>query len=250
VESHLLPASVYRLLRESGEKNPNPVIIASGGSVSTSIQITKKFLCKECEERFCARGEDYVMSQCCRGPGSFPLRQTLEAACPLGAYSNGVRVYDLDPMLGSRVGEIIYFAASIFWRSAATPWNAGKKKLNRIDLGPYEEQLRRFLLDEAPFPDHVYLSVRVLSEKDPELTALTPHSARRDDCWQHTFAIPGIFFLLFVGRTAPMAIKLASLTTTGTKIAFLGGVRGTNLFKGLLELVRKAPPRGSLKEEV
>lgn len=216
--------------------------------MATSDQVTKQFLCEQCEERLCARGEDYVMSQCFRGPGTFPLREALEAGNPFATLPDGVRVYDLDPIIGSRVEDIIYFAVSVFWRASATAWDVGKKKVNRIMLGPYEERLRRFLVDESPIPEHVYLNMQVLSENDPDPSVLLPFSARVDHCWRHTFSIPGIFFFLFLGRTASEGTTRASLTTTGPKIVVLGGLRGTDLFKGILALGKKAPPRGSLKE--
>ena len=52
---------------------------------------------------------------------------------------------------GDRNGETRYFGASVFWRALTSQWRMLGSRIN-IDLGPYAEPPRLFLIDAAPFP--------------------------------------------------------------------------------------------------
>ena len=83
-DSHLLPKSMYRLLRAPNLKNPNPVhIVRSGTAYATSKQISDYLLCNGCEQRFRREGEDWTMAQCYRDNHTFRLRETLRASVAL-----------------------------------------------------------------------------------------------------------------------------------------------------------------------
>ena len=57
---------MYKILREPGQTNPNPVIVGRDYAYSTSKQLTDYLLCEceECEQRFRRLGEDWVMVNC------------------------------------------------------------------------------------------------------------------------------------------------------------------------------------------
>src|SRR5213593_1799201 len=82
-DSHLIPKSVYKLLRNEAFTNPNPYILGreSGGQKST--QIRQYLLCQDCEQRFSARGESWVIANCWRGEGRFPIQEVLEQSTPI-----------------------------------------------------------------------------------------------------------------------------------------------------------------------
>jgi hypothetical protein len=60
-DSHFLPKSVYRLLRESNNGNNSPVMMSRRVSLQTDYQVKQPLLCSACERRFSENGEAYVV---------------------------------------------------------------------------------------------------------------------------------------------------------------------------------------------
>src|SRR5262245_63849308 len=71
-DSHLLPAAIYKLLRDPQRPNPNPVMVTRKLAGTTSWQVKARLLCDECEQQFSRKGERYVLAQCARR-NQFPL---------------------------------------------------------------------------------------------------------------------------------------------------------------------------------
>jgi len=83
-ESHFLPAAVYAQLRDGDRQNPNPVLVTSRISLTTSRQITGRVLCAECEDRFSKLGEAWVLANMAR-PEGFRIQEAVAATKPIGA---------------------------------------------------------------------------------------------------------------------------------------------------------------------
>jgi hypothetical protein len=45
----LLPAALYKFMKEPSLKNPNPVRLLPGVAVASSHEVRQNFLCTECE---------------------------------------------------------------------------------------------------------------------------------------------------------------------------------------------------------
>src|SRR5438093_112529 len=116
--SHLMLAAVYKLSRIYSRSDPNPVIISKRNSFTTSRQVSAYFLCGECEDKFSRNGERYVLNQCARPNGEFKLRESLGLDSPVCVDAK-FKVYDVTTLLGTRVDQYVYFAASVFWRASA-----------------------------------------------------------------------------------------------------------------------------------
>lgn len=254
--SHLYPAAVYKQLRDTTAKTgPNPVFITHAKAVATSKQATSYFLCSECEHRFSVGGERYVLAQCLRLDGQFKLRELLEAASPLGeavSQTSGspVKIYDAQHLLGSAIDQYLYFAASIFWRASAHSWKIEGKSIDKISLGPYEEDFRRYLLSEAPFPQNARLWVMVASERD-DLTINTvvgPCTVNMGRSHRHKFWIGGIGFVLFLGSDAVKQFDANALNGNGQQRIWLAPWRDDSLFQGILKLSKETTPSGKLRK--
>lgn len=135
--SHLLPAALYKQLREpSAGSDPNPVIVTQHKMVTSSKQISSPFLCADCELRFSANGENYVVTQCAERDGSFKLRELLQGASPLFADDmDQIAIYDVQQLLNTKVDHFLYFAASVFWRASSHRWKIGDAQIDQISLG-------------------------------------------------------------------------------------------------------------------
>jgi hypothetical protein len=144
LDSHLLPAALYKLCRPSKtNRTANPHMVTHQKSVITSRQIKAPFLCAGCEHRLSENGERYVLAQCARPNRQLRLRQKLQATRPVYRDSR-FQIYDVYPLLEDKIGYYLYFAASIFWKAAAHPWKVETESVEPIALDPtYLEGFRR-----------------------------------------------------------------------------------------------------------
>ncbi len=209
-DSHFLPKAFYKRLRDPAEKNPNPVLVTENGTIKTSKQVTDFVLCAECEDAFNWNGEKWVIENCWHSEKEFPILSALASAGPVYSGAAGFRIFAGRAIAGIDIDRLGYFAASVFWRAAAHRWSAiGKTIPTKLDLGPYEEELRRFLLGVAEFPADVSLSVNVNSATilANEYAVLPFLKNRESTHRQYKFLIPGLGFELFVGKAIPASVR-------------------------------------------
>ena len=135
--SHLLPAALYRQLREPSDgSDPNPIVVTRSRAFTSSKQVSSPFLCTDCELRLSVKGENYVLTQCAKRNGTFKFRELLQSASPLCVDDmNQTAVYDVQRLLDTKVDQYLYFAASVFWRASARSWKMGDEQVGKICLG-------------------------------------------------------------------------------------------------------------------
>jgi hypothetical protein len=92
----------------------------------------------------------------------------------------------------------------IFWKASVHSWKKEKGD-PRIKLGPYSDVIRRYLLGETEFPEHVALVVNVSPPERAPLLFTDPVTG--EDKHSHFVYVPGIQFCLMVGRTHTEEIK-------------------------------------------
>lgn len=78
-DSHLIPASMYRIIRKS--QGLDPVFMTAKRIGTSSRQITAHELCWDCEQLFRKNGEDYMSGQVFQG-SEFPLLNRFKFAMP------------------------------------------------------------------------------------------------------------------------------------------------------------------------
>jgi hypothetical protein len=158
-------------------------------------------LCRECERRFDEGGEKWTLANYYRGD-SFRLKETLLSSQPIVPFDGGA-LYTGAGNARIDMDRLCYFAASVFWRGACQKWTILGEDVH-IQLGPYEEPLRKFLLDAAPFPERMALVIRVYSETAFNATASPPRFEFNGNGFhQYGFNVPGIEFRLAVGSKIP-----------------------------------------------
>ena len=203
-ESHFLPAAIYAQLRENSQQNPNPVSMTSRVSLTTSRQITGRVLCAECEERFSRLGETWVLANMAR-PEGFTIQEALVAAKPIAANEN-FAYYSSAAVAAINMDALVYFAMSMFWRASAQTWRNVSGFMEGIDLGPFEEAIRRFLLGDK-FPADTVILVSVWPTRDVLPAAYTPRRGRAPGYHCFNFLIPGLEFKLLTGRQIPEDLR-------------------------------------------
>jgi hypothetical protein len=204
--SHFFPAAAFKIIREEtvrqGYKNPNPAVMNSRALFQSSMQMTAYLLCNSCEQRVSAGGENWVLKNCWRGR-TFLLKSALNAAFPEESHRD-VRIYWASKIPAIDRSALAYFAASMFWRASAYDWWDGATK-SPINLGPYAEDLRQYLLGLTNFPKNCSLTV-VLPDTNIEaekLVQFIPAARRFANCRLYMLHFLGIQFLLFAGKMFP-----------------------------------------------
>lgn len=206
--SHLIPASVYRLLDSPDAPNRNPILISSEVTVQTSQEIRDYVLCRLCEQLLNQEGEQWVVPRLATREKTFPLHDMLAAVAPdvdephIKAYA-GAKI----PCL--HVKNLTHFALGIFWKASVHSWRTGpSSRIPRIELGPYGENIRSFLFCKGPFPDHVGLGITVMSPLVTKMLSCPPREGLKSNGVHHfNFYVPGILFLLAVGKGATEETK-------------------------------------------
>ncbi len=203
-DSHYQPAGVYRVLRDETGSNPNPLRFTDRGVLQDSTQLSDYLLCWDCEQRFNRNGENWFLAHCWRR-NQFRLATMLDSASPqLNFPRTQTRIYHGSGILGQGVTALPYFAASMFWRASVHQWEGCKG----IALGPYKEQLRKYLMGEAQFPADCALMVSVPVNATPLLgLSLVPYGGRKGThhCWK--LIVLGVAFHLLVGKQIPRTLR-------------------------------------------
>jgi hypothetical protein len=242
--SHLLPASGYRLARSGpDEAIHNPIHITSTKSFPSDKQITDYFLCWDCEQRFSTHGENYVMNQCARN-GKFPLRDLLRTGSPLHDLGD-LKIYEIMHLLGEKTAQYLYFGASVFWRAAARAWSIDGETIGPLDFDQHQDELRRYLLDEAGFPEDCRLIVQASSENEMTDMVLTPH--KTNDC--HKFYIHGLLFTIVFDDAATKCDEIALNSTKG-KFMLLSPLKSEPLYQGIRARVQSQASASDLLERI
>lgn len=201
LSSHFLPAAAYKSLLNPEETNPSPYLMSGTKTVESSRQIKDYVLCGDCERLFNENGERWVLARMAR-EGKFPLREILRKAIPIRSIP-GLTTYAAGAIAEIDVDKLEYFALSVFWRAAVHDWKPiVGEKYERLELGPYRERLREYLLGIAPFPPNVITMISVYEEEE-FVSSMIPPSAgtpRQEEGRPYSFLIPGIQFSMALGN--------------------------------------------------
>ena len=235
-ESHLIAAGFYRLMREKVSDNPNPIVMSGGRSRATSDQVKRGLLCRACEQRFNDNGENYVIANCAQPDGNFRLRDTLVQTSAV-IQDEGFAVYDLCHLPGA-ADQLLYFGASVFWRASVERWKDRDRDLTLISLGPYEEELRRYLLGEAQFPQKAALILHI--SKEAEMTTAFPCTNRDSRFFRHKFYVPGLLFIMYVGNQIPGGAIDGSLHSIERAVAWLCNFTDDSLHEAIVRNAKQA----------
>jgi hypothetical protein len=91
----------------------------------------------------------------------------------------------------------------VFWRAVVHPWRVFGREYEPISVGPYEQELRKFLLGLAPFPVRAALTIWIADSPKPMMFFDFPTTSVRLEGSQfaklHRFSIPSLTFNLVLG---------------------------------------------------
>jgi hypothetical protein len=247
--SHLIPRAIYLDLRTPELPNPNPIVGTPKETGQRQEQIVAPLLCHSCEHRLSVNGEKWVLENGYRLNGPSRLYQTLKNAKPSsGTIYAGADLPDLD------MDKLAYFGASIFWRASLRVWPREKprgKAESFLHLGPYAEQLRLFLLGEGEFPLDMALWCAVIRTPEPPPVVSFPvgqlTSEGGESFHMHTFDIPGLSYLLFVGRHVPKRKRERCMIRSSRRVLFFTPIEDV-INRKTAQFFRKSLPDSLLRK--
>jgi hypothetical protein len=247
LDSHFLPAALYRELNDPGGPIQQMIVITPDGTYQSGDQFSMPLLCQECEIRFQQGGEYWTLTHRWRPDGTYPLRDMLLATAPESSNAN-VKVYNARSVKGLEPEKLLYFAASIFWRAGIADWKTRFVNAPKIDL-PIElmEKLKQFLLGSGPFPKELFILITVVSDARPLPTLISPKKAQDTPFVRYEMHITAMMFEFFLNAeekydvwsisNAPERIVLSDMPTQR-----LRQIAATN--------VPNSEPKGSLAKKL
>lgn len=199
LKSHFMPAALYKNLLDPGGPIQNTIITNLETAAERSDQLKQPLLCQECEIRFQQGGESWVLARRLMPDGSFKLREILRQGKPTQT-KDGASFYETAGIPEIEPEQLLYFAASVFWRASVGNWRSALGPYEKLPLGAnVTEGLRQFLLKAADFPDDLAILLSLSASASPRqimtLPQMVPSSGK-----QFQFFIPGMNFALFDGN--------------------------------------------------
>lgn len=233
MDSHFLPASIYKLCRD-GATGQNPIAVSRGVAKHTTEQISDYVFCSDCEKRLNENGEVWIHLNMAR-PEGFLIRDALEKVPPAMATDN-FAIYAGSTVPGIDMDQLSYFGLSIFWRAAVHRWpslNAGEPRMDKLSFNKYEEPIRLFLLNGAPVPPNISLLISVWPWKNPQppIAFHTPVGKRTPDWHSYSFYIPGLNFKLVVGKGISSLLRKMSAFATPERYIYASEAGATEMMQ-------------------
>lgn len=239
-ESHLLPKALYRMIgRGSDQAHPDTIQLTLGVRKKSSEQASRPLLCWDCEQLFSRNGESWVLKNCYRGQGRFRLRSTVVTRPVLS--QDEVTAYSASE---KEAESLCYFCLSVVWRAGLCDWFCRGKKYDQLNLGSYQEQIRKYLRGEAEVPNRVGVMV-ILSELErPWLGMCFPFAYRQDSYHCYRFHIPGVTFVASVGGASSGNVgDRVSVVETPNPI-LVGSLGDRRMQDEMMLVAGHVPPRG------
>lgn len=251
-QSHLIPKSLYKIITQSFEPHDAaPLWVSNNNKASyySNKQITKKLLCKKCEDQFNKNGEKYILHQCMKNATTFELRKILDSSTP-SFQLYGSSYFHPNDLQSLNTNKYLYFIASIAWRVSVIDWqNADISLLYNSIPTEFMESLKKFLLGESAFPRNIYITICVDDDINPIPIMSLPSGDIKQDMHM-SFFIPGIKFNIFFGEDADRVVTY-HFNKMATNILFMyRSFRNSNEFQDLKRLViYDTHPKGKLAKE-
>jgi len=238
--SHLLPRALYRMIGSgTSRQHPDTVQLTAASIKRSSEQARRHLLCRRCEQRLSANGESWVLNNCYRGRDRFRLRAELRNRALLSG--SEVEAYSASE---AEVTFLVFFCLSVIWRASLCDWVCRAEIYKQIDLGPFQEQFRKFLNSECGVPGRVRVMVLLSASNRPRLEMSLPIAYRRDDGRTYRFHIPGITFVATVGGMPYHALEDQTSILNLRRPILLAEFGDRTAQDDQMRLMGKVPPRG------
>jgi hypothetical protein len=213
VRSHLMPAALYDYCRKGEHR---PIKFGGGFVIPTDRQTQDFLLCEACEGVLNCGGERWILDKLATWERTFPLYDLLTKVPPF---------FDEDDMVlyaGAQnpeidVEKLTHFALGLFWKASVHSWR-GDTNHPRINLGPYSEEIRKWLRGQDAFPQYVYPIVVIEKPQKAQIAMNDPYEGVRQGWRTHFVHVPGVLFMMALGKTVDDSVRDLSITNAGNPV--------------------------------
>lgn len=226
--SHLMPAFLYDYCRQ-GEHSP---IMMSGGIVLPTDRQTQDYLlCGACEGILNQGGEGWIADKLATWERTFPLYDLLTRNVAPEFDEGGMIVYSAAKNAQIKIDKLTHFALGLFWKASVHSWR-GNTTDPRIELGPYSDKIRLWLRGQGEFPKYLYLIVVVEKPVKAQIVMIDPYEGVREGARTHFFHVPGVLFMMTLGKMADESVRALAINSAGNPINISEGL--TSSFEELM----------------
>jgi hypothetical protein len=209
-KSHLVPRSLYKKVRTSGQRNNDPLVLTAKSRRPSSHQLQDYLLCRDCEHLFNVNGENYVM-RLALASGRLPLLDILDKITT-PVQTNEWKSYSAADTPQIERDKLAYFALSVFWRASVHTWHNEDGSTVRIELGTrYNEEIRKYLLGQTLVPAHAHLKVNVCTDQVHQNMFFPPAANVKNKLRLFGFVACGIDFRFGIGKSVPGFLQRLSI---------------------------------------
>jgi hypothetical protein len=159
-------------------------------------------------------------------------------------------IYDASAAPEIDIERLAYFAASVLWRGSAHTWRFRQEVLRKIPLGPYQEELRQYLLGLNAFPQNAVFLIDVIGDENLRMGTYPPFGGKREDgSWCYTFPFFGIIFTIVLGNTIKQSLREHCTYRSPRHFITRGVTRTETMLEWAFSLLRKSRPVGKLSKK-
>lgn len=195
-KSHYLGRALHNLCRENGE---DAIMMTPNVIMATRRQLWAHLLCRECEQRLNKFGETPTLRWLDNGK-TFPLLDRMRLSCSVRV-ERGVVTFSGDAM-GVDTEPFAHFGLGLLWKGAAYQWKTVEGQTSSVNLGPYEESIRRYLLGEIAFPEGVFVVLAVCEDKGSRGMIFAPTLVAESVHQMFSILVRGLWFHIIVDKHA------------------------------------------------
>ncbi len=248
-DSHYIPRAFYRRSHATvGGQIVGPVMINSDVTMYQAAQVKTYLLCFDCEQRFNRLGEGWAGACSLQSSGLFPLRDLLLQQTPVPAPGAENPWYFGAFLPQSRVEELNYFAASVFWRGAVHSWTSNATEPELKLPADAVEDLRLFLIGKGAFPDKVSILLEV--HRHPEAMFNFPRGLSGDGEARLTFTVYGLTFYLSLPLAYPDGEPLALSLSRFPFPMTVAEIAGDAILKNSVQKASVSVQKGKLAKDL
>jgi hypothetical protein len=107
-----------------------------------------------------------------------------------------------------------------------------------------------YLLGEAKLPENARFFVHVWAEEQIDFTTVSPCTFRVHGVRRHRFCIPGITFILFLGKEVPKLHDGRALNSSQGHFMWLANWKDDSLFGSFLDAIKRSKPSAALRSKL
>lgn len=247
IKSHLFAGGFLRRLYTKGVKNQKFVMVTEAGALLTTKPIVEPLLCRPCDQRIAACGENWMMLNAFDGR-SFRLLEKLNFALPSSIHCLSDAVAYSGRGTGIDTEKLAYFALSVLWRFAVKDWRISKNEV--LSLGMKEvhrSTMRRYLKGETTFPSTFHVRATLCTDRLSQGRIIAPFEildGAIHPCYG--FLAMGVYFQIAIGNV-PDAISCQSCMKEPHRVVFIRNCEtiSASTTRALFEKAALVPPLAS-----